>query len=486
MKKIITLCLLLVANFSFGQDTTSWRMVGLSSGSGEIVFHNSDSTNLTTVSHGFGSGHAIFINPVDDLAYMFVDAGSGDRNLYQVNPFDGTSVLTHDFTQDYIHTADIGNDGVLYCLVGNGAANAGELVTLDLNTLNEVNTGFFTTATGSRAMEFHPGDSSLYIFEGDSDMLYVVDLATNAETSLTTTGMNDELHGAFYVEEEDIFHLSAYGGEMYVTDNSYLNGTQYSNTDTYMDLSYIKTISAASDIFGYCPNTSTDSLMIRLLYDVQNFSWYKDSVELTTTNDTIYASSPGTYRALMEIGTTGNYMWSRAIIVEEYTVPNVNITQADNDTLICPNETIVLTGVNGQDLQWYLNGAAINGATSNSYPATSAGSYNLLKTNTNGCSDSSAVAYVIYEDSDCSSAELDENLDAKIQVYPNPVTNKLIVSANSKINKVTVLDLSGQVIMSNSDIQNKNTEISFSNVTNGSYIVVVETSSGVSFKKILK
>ncbi len=478
-KLLLNLSLLFVGAASFAQaDTTEFRMLGMSSGAGNLVYHNSDSSELTTLSHGFGSGHAVFINPADEMAYMIVDdpASQGNRNLYQIDPMSGTSTLVHDFTQEYIHTADLGEGGILYCIVGNGAVNAAELITLDLNTMTETATGFITAANGSRAMEYHPGDSTLYIYGGDTDMLWIVDLATMTETTQTTTGMNDELHGCFYEEEADIFHLSAYGGEMYTTDNTYLNGTQYSMTATYMDLSLIKLIRGEATT-GYCPG---DSAMLSLIYSDTDFKWFKDGVELTETNDTIYVSTPGVYRAAVAIATTGQYMWSREIVVDPYTVPNVNISQATNDTELCAGESIVLNGANGGSLQWYMNGSPIPGETGNTYTATAPGAYNQMKTNMSGCSDSSAVSYII---TGC----LDINeLNNDVTLYPVPTDNYLNVDATSTIRSVFVTELTGRRVIAINNVNGNNVIVNTTPLSKGTYIVEVHTEAGVIQKTILK
>lgn len=484
MKKLLlSLAAVLFASTGFSQaDTTEFRMLGMSSGVGNLQFHFSDSSGSVALNHGYGSGHAVFVNPADEMVYMIVDAGSGDRNLYQVNPFDATSTLVHDFTQDYIHTADLGADGILYCITGNGAANPAELITLDLNTMVETATGFVTAAVASRAMEFHPGDSALYIYGGYSDMVWIVDLATMTETTQATTGLNEELHGAFYDEEEDVMHLSAYSQSLFITDNTYLNATNYAtSTGTRMDLSLIQLI-RGNDSTGYCPG---DSTMLSLIYSTTDFKWFKDGVELAESNDTLYVSTPGVYRAAVAIDVTGNYMWSREILVEQYTIPNVNLSAENNDTLICPGDSILLTGSNGQQLQWYMNGSIIPGETGITYYATAPGVYNQLKTNLSGCADSSSVSLVITEDTNCDNGinELDSD---KISVYPVPADHILNIVAEDKIDAINVMDLTGKTVIELKNLNGISTQINVDSLSEGTYFVEVRTESGTYKKTILK
>ncbi|MBK7958602.1 MAG: hypothetical protein IPK03_11125 [Bacteroidetes bacterium] len=55
----------------------------------------------------------------------------------------------------------------------------------------------------------------------------------------------------------------------------------------------------------------------------------------------------------------------------------------------------LLTGSSGGSSKWFKNGAPIPGANSPTYNANSAGIYNMVKTNTNGCADSSPVGKVV-------------------------------------------------------------------------------------------
>ncbi|MGL5888507.1 MAG: GEVED domain-containing protein, partial [Bacteroidia bacterium] len=64
-------------------------------------------------------------------------------------------------------------------------------------------------------------------------------------------------------------------------------------------------------------------------------------------------------------------------------------------TSICAGGSSLLTGTSGGSSQWYLNGVLIPSATNNTYLATAAGVYNMIKTNLNGCFDSSATGITL-------------------------------------------------------------------------------------------
>lgn len=405
IKKLLFSVGLIVALTAQSQDTTSYRMV--TCGFGELSFFNDDSTDMVSIFPLYGSSHLIFSNPADSLMYMIIDdaGNSGDRNLFTINPFTGTYTLVADLGIQYINSGDLGNDNTLYVITGNGNGTPGLVSAIDMTTFVETSlyTSIVSGSTNPTATEFNPTDSSLYIYESYNNNLYIYDLLTGTESAAFINNFaDDEHHGAYYDEVNDVFHLGSYGGDLYISDNTYLNGGIYAtSTENAIDLSLIEhTLRADTSYFsGFCPGT--DSVLISTIYAMNSVSWMKDGVVIPgASNDSIWASETGIYQAIMEIGIGDGYMISEGIELDLFTVPNVNLS-APTDSLICFNETdITITGANpgGGTAQWYLNGAAISGETGQTITVSVAGSYNQIKTNANGCSDSSAAPYVVYVD----------------------------------------------------------------------------------------
>jgi hypothetical protein len=77
------------------------------------------------------------------------------------------------------------------------------------------------------------------------------------------------------------------------------------------------------------------------------------------------------------------------------TVNNLPVVALSGNSTICAGDSTLLTGSSGGSSQWYLNGVAIPGATTNQYYASAAGVYNMTKTNLNGCTDSAAVGITV-------------------------------------------------------------------------------------------
>jgi hypothetical protein len=181
-------------------------------------------------------------------------------------------------------------------------------------------------------------------------------------------------------------------------------------------------------------NSSTATATITLYYTQADFDNYNavrgnlpglptgpsDALGISNIRITQFhgqGTSPGTF-----LGTSGeinppdnNIVWNPAAIRWEITFditgfsgffissvglisgrPPAPTIQAGGDTIICQGENVVLTSSSTFNNQWYRNGVAISGDTSNSYPADSSGIYTVATTS-NGITSplSSGVAITV-------------------------------------------------------------------------------------------
>lgn len=490
MKSYLYLLALLMSINSFGQiDTTSNRLITISDAAELNIYTNDTAFYYLNFSVQASSGHAIFMNPNDHLLYAIVDVSGGDRNLYKINPFTGDLILVHDFMATYIHTADIGNNNIIYGVVGNAGAIPGEVISLNLNTM--VESSIYTSASGlsgsPRGIEFNTSDSSLYIYEAYADNLYIYDLATGIESLVTTTGLNSvEMHGGFYDEDADHMLITEYGGVLFQTDASYLNSSIITSDleSGTMDIAEFKLLDTNTDSIALCFG---DSVEISLLYtDSITWVWYHDGMLMSNTNGTLWANGAGEYQALIKKSENGaNYhFWSETFLISELPTPMVTITEPSNDTLICLGETITLNGVNGGSLQWFKDGVALSGATSNSLVVTSPGSYNQEKTNLSGCLGTAAIPYIIYN---CVPTGLNDIRNTiEVIIYPNPFTNEITVKSDESISQITVTNLFGQNLVV---IQGDGSSIQTINLDKypaGIYFIKLQVGDKETVKKITK
>ena len=288
MKKITVLSLLMLclATKVVAQDTTSFRLLGISSNA-SLDFFNNDSTYLTSNENisnmAGGKGHVIFQDPNSGKVWVLIsDVNAnggiqGDRNLYEIDPTSGAYTMVADLTNDYYASGDIASDGSIYLIGGNGnnGAIAGQIWRYNPQDSTEVLVGQ-SAISSSRAMEYNPNNNSLYIYEGGNpNVLYIFDLTTNTETvsSYGPLLVDDEMHGAYYDATSNTMLLSAYGGEMYVSDTSLVTFTQYEDSfNSIMDLSVIKLLTNDENT-GFCPG---DSLVLSCIWDSTAYEWYVD------------------------------------------------------------------------------------------------------------------------------------------------------------------------------------------------------------------
>jgi len=130
--------------------------------------------------------------------------------------------------------------------------------------------------------------------------------------------------------------------------------------------------------------------------------------------------------------------------------------------------------------QWYNQNGLIAGAINQNYTPTIDGVYYVIIT-TNGCSsDPSNTINVI------TGVELTEN-NKTINVYPNPVTNKIFIK-NSLINKneiISIYNVQGQLLLKQ-PMQQEKIEINISGFAKGVYVLKIESEEGIAVKRIVK
>lgn len=125
------------------------------------------------------------------------------------------------------------------------------------------------------------------------------------------------------------------------------------------------------------------------------------------------------------------------------------------------------------------NTASINGATNRSFTATSNGSYAVVITDGNNCSDTSNCVSVTMPNG------ISENVDT-YSVYPNPSNGIFNVDLplNSDVS-IRVLNISGQEIYSASNV-NSNTHSFELNNEAGIYFLEIETGNNKEYFKLIK
>ncbi len=149
--------------------------------------------------------------------------------------------------------------------------------------------------------------------------------------------------------------------------------------------------------------------------------------------------------------------------------------------------TISTITVNGNSLscttlasyQWYLNGQAISGATSNVYVATQSGNYSVIGADLNGCSSTSNSVYV-------NLSGIDDLSEDNIRIHPNPTTSfwQMQLPANWIGAQYELFNADGQLI-SKAEITSTTTTIS-NELSQGIYFIKIQSGQVSLVKKVIK
>ena len=77
---------------------------------------------------------------------------------------------------------------------------------------------------------------------------------------------------------------------------------------------------------------------------------------------------------------------------------------------------------------------------------------------------------------------LTEDEDSQIEIYPNPVTNKMNIKAQ-RIESITIYNVMGQSLLKQ-DVDSEDASIDLSEMDSGTYLLQIETGSGIVIRKI--
>lgn len=130
--------------------------------------------------------------------------------------------------------------------------------------------------------------------------------------------------------------------------------------------------------------------------------------------------------------------------------------------------------------QWYNSNGLISNATSQDFSPNSSSTYYDIVT-TNGCSSDASNSIVVVI-----SGINNPDGSSFIEVYPNPVSNELIIEIKGSIHKTgfQIFNSSGQIVYKGT-LQDK-TVVQTSSFPTGLYLVKFENGNTLEFKKIIK
>jgi hypothetical protein len=201
------------------------------------------------------------------------------------------------------------------------------------------------------------------------------------------------------------------------------------------------------------------------------YQWYKDGSAISAaTGQTYMASSGGNYTVKAVENNCSSDASAVSVVTVNAIPPQPTITQAGN--------SLQSSAASGN--QWLLNGAAVAGATGQTYAPTTSGQYTVQVT-INGCTGQASAPF-----SFTITATNDPVLDKKITVAPNPVRNDLLIKYNGNGAKFSVMlfNINGTVLHRSSFTTTHS--IDMSKYSAGLYIVrIVNERSGEKVQRMI-
>lgn len=140
--------------------------------------------------------------------------------------------------------------------------------------------------------------------------------------------------------------------------------------------------------------------------------------------------------------------------------------------IIYSNDTLY-SSVPNTAYQWYLNNQLLSGNTLSFITNLNAGSYSLVVTDSNGCSNTSSPFII---------TNIANNVFTDISMFPNPAQNSILIKGLKESCNVLITDLTGQIVLSEYLKQNS---IQISHLPEGIYILNLYLENGIYRKEIM-
>lgn len=212
-----------------------------------------------------------------------------------------------------------------------------------------------------------------------------------------------------------------------------------------------------------------DSVEVSALYSggSHNITYHWSVVNQTDSITTLSPDSTTLYTLIVTDNITGQ-IDSNAFIVNVLPSPTITITEPLQGVLAAPSSP-------NSTYQWYINGAAISGATNQYYQALFNGTYTVVITNaSNGCiSESEGYEYP-------STLGIEHNLIREVQLFPNPASDQITFVVSTKMIEKAfyeIRDNQGKKVISGK-LKEAISTISINELESGTYHLSVKTETG--------
>jgi PKD repeat protein len=204
----------------------------------------------------------------------------------------------------------------------------------------------------------------------------------------------------------------------------------------------------------------------------ENYQWYFNASPIggaTTATHVVLMS--GSYH-VVAINAGGCVSFSDTIVAIYCDTLDVPLTQVNS------SGNLVVTNANGAAIQWFLDGLPLLNDTLEVCVPSVPGNYTVTLTNEFGCSSTSAPQAV--------TSNVSEMALLEWELFPNPAGDQVNIrlDANTTVETLEIRDLLGRLALSTGEFTG-DTTLNLSELSNGSYSVVLVTNSQLFTKSLI-
>lgn len=290
-------------------------------------------------------------------------------------------------------------DGQLIGVTGDGASVPETLYLIDENTAAVTLAMALGNGADGEIIAYNKDDDMIYHWSGNGTVIFEKFSAyapfTYTPVNIPTSGtVGGETFGAVYLGGDEFLISNISSNFKKLTTAGAYGNNLSNNPDDIRGLGLVNRWLVRNGMDTICAN---DSSMMTAMGG-QAYQWTRNGTPVAgATGPVFYARQSGWYNCLIATDTVNcgapsasDTAWfGKKLVV--LNVPVVTLTPSPTAYICSPGDSVLLTGSSGGSSQWYMNGAAISGANTNTFYASAPGLYNMTKTNLNGCSDSSAT-----------------------------------------------------------------------------------------------
>lgn len=400
MKKIFTL-LVLLACFGFEANSqTVTRLIGASPFQDSLWVFDTANFNVvrriapTPSSGGSITGtNGIATNMATGQIFVVIkqSAVSG-RVLGTLDPFTGLVTIVGNLGDNFSSITFNGNNTLLG-VTGDGATVPETVYRIDQATAAKTVLRTMGNGADGEVICYNPTDNMIYHWSGNGTIVYEkMDTSGVTVTGIPIIGTtNGETFGMVAIGN-NTFIGSNIGSRFQKWQANGTVGAQYGSTspDDIRGTTFITMSRAITGTPEFCTGSSTT---LTHGSPGPGYQWYRNGVAIPAATSQSYAANqPGHYNCIVS-DACGTDSLGAGVDVVEHPLPIVTVTGAQS--VICPNSSVALQGVNLSSMQWLMNGTPIPGATLDTYSATAPGVYNQLASDAFGCVDSAATGFTL-------------------------------------------------------------------------------------------